>query len=132
MGIKFYDDVHKETYYGLLRRMKSDDTYHQVVAYLFALDPVCAAHVSNLYDFDQDCIIPEGVVCGWQTDTSRKTTRLAFNLFTQSLCWADEDMIHYCTPADLFDCEYIIYYLQAVKLLYASYVELTVKIHSRR
>lgn len=80
MDIIFKDKEHKEKYNSICARMKYLDEYHRSVAYLLSLDEVCRKHISDIFDFEEDAIIPEGLHDNWQTGTSRKTTRLMFNL----------------------------------------------------
>jgi hypothetical protein len=121
--IKFSDKEHERLFYGLLKRMDNMDCYHQSLAYLLALDTVCRKHVGDLYDFAEQCVKANALEHGWQTGTSRKTTRLAFNLFTGHADWAQDEGAEYCTPAEIFCSEYAPYYWQAVKLRYPEYTE---------
>lgn len=110
--ILFKDDNHKKAYEKMLAKAKSRDCYHKAALYLFALDEVCRRNIESVFDFDADCIIPEGLHKGWQTGTSVKTTRLAFNLWNS---FVDEEAVR-STPTELFCGEYIEYYFEAIRL----------------
>ena len=82
----FQNERHEQQYHALLTKMKKHDSYHKSVAYLMALGELVP---NDVFDFEKDVIKPEGLYEGWQTGSSRKATRLMFNLwngFTQ-----DED-----------------------------------------
>lgn len=128
---KFYDKEHENAFYNILNRMKNTDCYHQAVAYLFALDTVCRQHLDDLFDFDENLIKRDGLHNGWQTGTSTKTTRLAFNLWngcsSDGDTYLDEDGYKSDLPssaysvAEIFCCSYAPYYYEAIKIRYPEY-----------
>ena len=77
----YRNEKHKNDYESILSRMNINDCYHRSLAYLLALDTVLFEHIETLYDFQEDGIKLEGLHKGFQTGTSKKTTRLAFNLW---------------------------------------------------
>ena len=77
----YRNEKHQKDYESILSRMNINDCYHRSLAYLLALDTVLFEHVEALYDFHEDGIKLEGLHKGFQTGTSKKTTRLAFNLW---------------------------------------------------
>lgn len=123
----FYDKAHETSYNEICSRMKSLDCYHRAVAYLLALDTVLREHTEAVFDFEDDSIKPDGLFSGSQTDTSAKTTRLAFNLWN-GFCfdgetYTDKDGYkaalpsRYYTPEQLFSCTDLApYYWQAIKI----------------
>lgn len=119
----FRDERHEYLYKDFLHRMYSRDCYFRPVAYLLALDTVCREHAAEIFDFDDGSICPVSLSKGWQTDTSRKTCRLIFNLFN-GYCYNenDEPDSDY-TPDSLFCSEYAPYYWQAIKIRYPEYTE---------
>ena len=117
MSIRFSSNAHEEAYHGIIEKMKKGDCYHQALAYLITLDTVCRQHVDDLFDFDQDIILFDGLKQGWQTGTSRKTTLLAFNLWST---YVDDDA-KCSTPSELFCCSCAPYYYEAIKLRYPEY-----------
>lgn len=117
----FADDDHKDRFETLRRRAGLDtgryyDVYRETLFYLLSLDKNCYNHISDLYDFKNREIIPGGVNKEWQTSSSVKTTRLAFNLFTAGCMWCDEGTERYCAVDEIFSCNYAPYFLEAVKL----------------
>lgn len=107
MNIKFYDIQHEEQFVDVINRMNCIDCYHLAVAYLITLDTVCRQHINQLYNFNEQCIMAEGLNESWQTSTSRKTTKLAFNLWNG-----------YCNVSvdEIFSCSYAPYYFESIKL----------------
>ena len=111
--------------------MPYSDIERKALAYLFALDTVCFDHIRDLYDFSDNCILLNGLDKGWQTGTSKRTTRLAFNLYN-SHCSDGETYIgsdgiednlpSACySPAFLFCCEYAKYYVEAIKIRFPEF-----------
>lgn len=123
----FYDEQHETTYNEVCSRMKYLDCYHRSLAYLLALDSVLREHIEAVYDFQEDVIKIEGLSKGFQTGTSKKTTRLAFNLwngcYDEGEEYTDKDGYKvplpssYYTPDQIFCCtEYAPYYWQAIQV----------------
>ncbi len=132
LDIKFYDIEHKKSFESILEKMHSKDCYHMSFAYLITLDTVCRKHINDLFDFTEDCIQLTALEQLWQTSTSRKTTRLAFNLWN-GMCsdgkeyYDDEDGYNKTLPSryfavdEIFACSYAPYYYQAISLRYPEY-----------
>lgn len=134
MNIKYYDEVHEELYITILSKMRSKDCYHISVAYLISLDRVCREHISDIFDFENDRIKPDTVFNhGWQTGTSFKTTRLAYNLWngycTDGETYTDKNgyesflISNEYAVDNIFCCLYAPYYWQAVQLRYPEYTQ---------
>ena len=119
--MKFKDEEHEQAYATLLKRMDSDepDVYCLALAYLLTLDVVCREHLSDLYDFEDSCICPDAIGAEWQTGTSLKTTRLAFNLFNGGTAWTEEP--ERLAPAEIFCCDYAPYYWEAIEIRFHEY-----------
>lgn len=131
MNIVFHDELHGKAFDELLCRMHYKDCYHQSLAYLLTLDSVCREHIDDCFDFDGDLIKIEALAQPWQTGTSKKTTRLAYNLWNG--CYDDgekyTDKDGYTVPLpsqyyavdEIFCCSYALYYWQAIQLRYPEY-----------
>ena len=121
----FIDKTHEDIYNDLCGCMKYLDNYHRPVAYLIALDSVLREHIDEIFDFENDKIIRDVLNKPWQTNTSKKASRLAFNLW-DGYCYEkgineygnEVDMYNYYTPAYIFDTEYFPYYFEAVRLAF--------------
>lgn len=118
----FRNEKHKQDYEHFLSQMRKSDCYHNAVAYLLALDVVLIAHVTDVFDFDEDWIKPETALAnGWQTSTSRRTTRLLMNLWNGWCCECDDTPSPNYAVDEIFCCSYAPYYWEAVKLRYPEY-----------
>lgn len=132
MSILFENTEHERKYYSVLKSMKNNDCYHKSVAYLFTLDLVCFDHINSLFDFKEDIIKRNGLNESWQTETSKKTTQLTFNLWN-GCCTDGETYIdsegyeqdltsQYYAVDEIFCCSYAPYYWEAIKLRYPEYI----------
>ena len=127
----FIDDKHWQSFTSIINQMKQSDVYHMSVAYLLALDTVTRQHVSEIFNFEEDCIKLDALSKPWHIGTSRKTTRLAFNLwngcYTDGETYTDEDGYTADLPsgnysvADIFSCSYAAYYWEAIKIRFPEY-----------
>jgi hypothetical protein len=113
MEILFRSQTHQERYSEILSQMKKQDCYHKALAYLFALDDNCYEHLDLLFDFEEDIIIGDGIHGGWHTSGSKRTVRLAFNLWNGFI---DPDGVNYSTPSELFCGSFVEYYFVAIEL----------------
>lgn len=84
MGMNFVDKQHCERFEDVLARMRRDDGYHKAAAYLMTLVPLV---YDDVFDFEDDAIKHEGLYTPWQSHSSRKATRLLFNLWNG--CYQD-------------------------------------------
>ena len=121
----FIDDKHKEAFYRILDKMHLNysDPERIALAYLLSLNEDCRNHIKDLYDFEERVILPEGLNEEWQTHTSIKTTRLAFNLYNGYSYDEQEETSEYYTPVHLFACSYAPYFWEAIKIRYPEYTE---------
>lgn len=131
MDIIYRDSEHRsielDCQYEILHSSGYLDEYHRAAAYLLSLDEVLRKHISEVYSFNRDEIIPEALQASWQTGTSRKTTRLLFNLWngycSEGEPIEEEQISANYTPENIFCCEYAPYYWQAIKLRFPEYTE---------
>lgn len=132
--MKFKDEYHETLFRVIMQKMSSKDEFYTPVAYLIALDSVCQNHVEEIFDFKRQCIKPECFKKPWQTSTSKKTTRLAFNLWNGANCsdgetYTDKDGYErdlpsrYYSVSAIFCCSYAPYYWEAVKIRYPKYTD---------
>ena len=131
----FKDDRHENAFYQILDRIQLSysDPERTALAYLLALNEDCRSHINDLYDFEERVILPEGLDQDWQTHTSLKTTRLAFNLYN-GYCYDgqtykgsdgyERDLpSEYYSPVHLFACNDARYFLEAIKIRYPDYTD---------
>lgn len=124
----FKDKKHEDFYNFNIEKTNSfKDPYRKALFYLFGLTEETRKNIDSLYDFKERCIEFEGLRKSWQTGTTTRITRLAFNLFNGFSGNTGEegnndDCCNY-TPYNLFDNSLMVYMLEAVKLLYPTYVK---------
>lgn len=131
MKIDYFSAEHFHRTNYLMERMKKRDDYHKVVAYLFALDDICYNHIDDLFNFDEDSINPAAINKPWQTSISKKTTRIAFNLWnghcTDGEYYYDTEnsrrelVSNTFSVNEIFACNYAFYYWNAIKIRYPEY-----------
>ena len=123
MEIRFKDKDHELNYLSLFQQMKKQTPPHQAVAYLLALDPICFLHCRELYDFRECHTIPKGLDKAWHTLVSRRTTRLAFNLYNSFCSDSFENDLPSVsfTPVELFCSEYAEYYVEALSIRFPEF-----------
>lgn len=126
----FRDDMHKALYEKWTNQTHTaGDPEYSAMFYLLALDDNTRKHINDIFDFAEHSIKPRGLFnAEWLTGGSRKTIRLAFNLFNYGICSdRDEsgedipDTADLYTPGYIFACSYAPYFIQAIKIRYREY-----------
>lgn len=116
--IKFRDTRHRDQFIVLIKRMGNQDCYHQSIAYLMSLADMVP---EDVYDFDLHHIKHDGIFAAWQTSSSRRATRLMYNLWNG---WAyDEDnpdkripSIDYAVDNIFCNYEFAPYFYEAIRI----------------
>lgn len=123
MGYRFKDDEHKTFFEKQVEKTNStNDPYRKALFYTLGLTEETRRNIKSLYDYEENCIDFEGLNKGWQTGTTIKVCRLAFNLFNGLYGQQDEAENHMnYTPYGLFDCGLMDYMLEAVRIRYEEY-----------
>ena len=125
----FRDLDHRDLYNKILEKMKSKSAEHRATAYLLAFDNVLHEHVDEVFDFEEDWFILESMNKPFQTSSSRRTMRLAMNLWggycgEEEIIDEDGNKINvasaYYSPYYLFDSSYSYYYCQAILMIFNS------------
>ena len=116
-----YISADHEQYY-ISRRC--GDVYKDSVSYLLGLTAETRTHAGEL--FDADGMSVEGLAAGWQTGTTKKITRLAYNLWNSCMYDSQEDYeagkvsVHYGVD-DIFCTGLAPYFVQAIQIRYPEY-----------
>ena len=131
----FQDKEHEKLFNKLCEKMPYLDGYHLSLAYLLTMDSVLRHHIGALYDVKKDVIIFEGLNKLFQTSTSLKTTRLAFNLWNGTVYDSDDSETYidtngekkyvpskYYAPNYIFSCNYTPYYFEAIKIRFEIFM----------
>lgn len=128
MKLSFSDADHEAFYTGKLEQAKQEghrvDSYFRSLIYLCGLCHDTRIHFNRLFEWEEWCICPESLFDGWQTGTTAKITRLAFNLWN-GYGFEDPDSKNISAsflPDELFCCEVQSYFFEAIKLRYPEYV----------
>jgi len=116
----FASEDHKIHYEESINKCRRWDSYHQAFFYLIAACPITWSGLDDLFDFENDCIKPEGLYEPWQTGGTTKLCRMAFNLWND-FAGEDNDAAAHYTPSNLFCCEFAPYFVEAIKLRYPEY-----------
>ncbi|MBS4026638.1 MAG: hypothetical protein KGZ96_13370 [Clostridia bacterium] len=117
-NIRFKDKEHKAFYYEMLAKTRNDDVYHQAFFYVMGISAETRSHIRTLFDFNSGGIKPDGLKAAWQTGSTRRQCRLAFNLWNG---WTEEGKEQYSAPYELFDCGFAPYFFEAIRLRYPDY-----------
>lgn len=127
----FSDKKHFDFYVETMKNV-TNDVYHQALVYTLGISDETRRNFKVIYNIKNRTIDTEQLHQGWQTSSSLRVTRLAFNLFTDGEPTAysyDENEneiedIKECarySVSDIFCCSYAPFYVQAIKIRYGEY-----------
>lgn len=116
--INFKSPAHKEFYETMLASAKRQDSYHRAFFYVAGISDMTRENIKRIFDFENDCIIPEGLHDGWQTSGTERISLMAFNLWNGYTEEGREDL---STPYELFDTGDMQYFFEGIKLKYPEY-----------
>lgn len=123
----FKDKLHEEFYKtNIVRTNSSGDPYRKALFYTLGLTAETRNNISTIYNFKEKCIETDGLNSGWQTGTTKRVTRLAFNLYNGMVYDCDVDfeineVSQYYAVDEIFCCSLAPYFFEAVKLRYPEY-----------
>ena len=127
MKVCFFDASHRSFYMEKLEQAEREgrrvDSYFRPLLYLCGLCRDTRVHFDRLFEWDEWCICPEALSDGWQTGSTGKITRLAFNLWN-GYGFEDPDGEHLSAsffPDDLFCCGFQPYFFEAIRLRFPEY-----------
>lgn len=131
IAVIFIDDAHRD-FYNTKTADRKADCYLASLIYTLGLCGETRRNFDSIYDVGERTIKPEVITAGWQTGTTSKVTRLAFQLFTDGTPTAfssDEhdqrtEDISECqrySVSDIFCCEFAPYFVEAIKIRYPEY-----------
>ena len=127
MDIWFADIEHLNFYRDICTRAEAGgkrvDSYFRPLAYLCGLTPDTRAHFQNIFDWEDWSICPEALSAGWQTGSSLRIIRLAFNLWNGSGSDDPESsgMQAEYLPDNLFSCGYMEFFFDAMRLRFPRF-----------
>ena len=129
MTVHFYDDANEAFFREKLERAaasgRTPDNYFRSFLYLCGLCPDTRSHFHRLFDWREWCICPEALADGWQTGTSKRITRLAFNLWNGygQEQPEDERVSAAFLPDEIFCCGFQSCFFEAVRLRFPEYAD---------
>ena len=128
----FIDDAHRDFYESEMTALK-DDCHHRALVYTIGICSDTRRNFSAMYDKKERAIISDSIYAAWQTGSSTKLTRLAFNLFTDRVPTAlayddtgrtvteDFNECQRYSVSDIFCCSYATYFFEAIRIRYPEY-----------
>lgn len=116
--IKFNSQEHEAFYQEMLSRVRIVQVYHKAFFYCMGACDVTRDNIDALFDFQTGGIRPDNLHQGFQTGTSYKVTRMAFNLWNGYVEEGEEKLM---SPSELFACTYGDEFHQAIQLRYPEY-----------
>jgi excisionase family DNA binding protein len=124
MRLRFLDDAHRGFYEERLKGVREGDVYRKALFYTLGVCHETRVHISDLYDFDDEHIKPEGIRKPWQTSESKRATRLAFNLYGLNpdplVEGLEGESTGDWTPNSIFAGHCAQFFIEAVKLRHFS------------
>lgn len=126
--IRFRDEEHEHFYNQMLKARNCYDGYHRALFYTLGIARDTRNHIRELFDFSNGGIKPEGLSAAWQTGSSVRVCRLAFNLWNG---WSEPGGERYSMPHELFDCSYAPFFFEAIRLRYPDYYRVQTPVFRR-
>lgn len=117
-AIQFCSADHRKFFLEMMGKCRNQDVYHEAFFYTMGITPETRANIGQMFNFEEDCIEPDGMQGGWQTSGTVKVCRLAFNLWNG---YTEEDQAEAFSPDALFCCELALYFMEAIKIRYSEY-----------
>lgn len=125
--MKFVDKEHRAFYDDKMKEININDVYYKSLIYCLGISGVTRKHFNDIYNIEEKEININCLNDGWQTNSSKKVTRIAFNLFN-GCCYDsendidDEKLSSYYNISEIFNCNFAPYFIEAIKLRYPEFV----------
>lgn len=97
--MQFANDEH-ERFYNDHADITARGRDYAALVYTLGISGSCRQHFARLYDAKDRSINPDALADGWQTGSSRRIARAAFNLFTYQI--PEGESAEDYTPKELF------------------------------
>lgn len=129
MTINFRNEEHQEFYSEKMKEVRYKDSYHAALIYTLGICADTRKQFERIYDLKSGLIKPKCLHEGWQTGSSLKVVRLAFNLYTdvtptKDLYRRKDEMLRECSEysvSDIFCSNFAPYFWQAIQIRYPEY-----------
>ena len=124
--MKFIELEHKKFYEQKLKEIGSNDIYRQALIYILGICETTREHFDDIINLKEGLINRNSLQAPYQTGTSAKVTRMAFNLWNSCNYDSDEDLKNgqvstYYNPTEIFSCSYAPYFWEAIKIRFPEY-----------
>lgn len=130
--LKFIDKGHEDFYYEKLAELKKygkTDVYYRSLIYTLSICEVTRIHFKEIFDIRKSEVNIDSICYGWQTSTSAKVTRMAFNLWSHNIMYDSESDLenerisNSYSVSEIFCCSYAPYFWEALKIRYPEYTD---------
>lgn len=126
--LEFIDKSHEIFFKEKFQLISTKDCYTESLIYILGICPDTRENFDTLFDIKNEEINISGLEKAWQTSTSLKVTRLAFNLFNDCIYDSDQDFKEQkistkYTPSEIFCCNYARFFYQGIQLRHSSYTK---------
>lgn len=122
MEIIFINDEHEKFFYTRMEQIKNRDVYQASLIYILGISENTRDHFDTIFDIKKGLIKPDCLDKAWQTGSTLRTIRLAFNLYTNGIP-EDYQYAKYYSASDIFCSSYAPYYWQGIKIRYPDYCQ---------
>ena len=128
--MNFIDDEHKSFFENKMEELAElgkKDVYYKSLVYTLGICETTREHFKEIFNINQSEVNLDAIQKGWQTGTSEKVTRMAFNLWNHSLMYDSEDDLDNekisssYAPSEIFCCSFAPYFWEAIKIRYPEY-----------
>lgn len=129
---KFIDNNHKVFYENRIKEVSDRgkvDCYYKSLIYILSVCETTRTHFKEIFNVEDSTINLDSIQAAWQTGTSAKVTRMAFNLWNPNLLYDSEDDLEnnkisiFYSPSELFCCSYAPYFWEGIKIRYPEFIK---------
>ena len=75
-NIRFRSAEHRDFFLENMMKCRVNDCYHWAFFYVMGIAGETRNNISRMFDFENDCIVPDGMHGGWQTSGTVKVCLL--------------------------------------------------------
>lgn len=129
--MNFIDDEHELFFMNKVQELskyKKIKPYYISLIYTLGISKTTRNNFANIFNIETGEINIDAIENSWQTDSSKKVTRMAFSLWngcnydsTQDI--ENEKISKMYNPNELFSCSYAPYFYEGVKLRFPEYTK---------
>ena len=127
--MKFIDEEHKKFWnekYKEMKELGKTDVYYKALVYVLGICETTRKNFDEIFDLKNGEINIDSLQGAYQTGTSIKVTRMAFNLWNNCMYDSQEDIdkgrkSSGYSPSEIFDCSYAPFFFEGIKIRYPEY-----------